>query len=217
MNNQHARFERLLQMYPELNRINEKNQGVIESQIQFKQLAAGETMQTREDRCSDLFFVIKGHLQIEKIDVNGQITRMYALGPGEICHEVLSCYMKCNSLQLAGRAMTDMEIALLPMQFVHQYLITDLDFMRFMYTNLHEKFQKMVQEKEEILHEPIPVRLVKFLKNKQSTMIYMTHQEIALDLGTAREVVSRNLKSLEKQGKIKLERNRIKILDLENE
>ncbi|MGL4736879.1 MAG: Crp/Fnr family transcriptional regulator, partial [Cellulosilyticaceae bacterium] len=83
---------------------------------------------------------------------------------------------------------------------------------RFMYTNLYDKFSKVILDKEEMTHESIPDRLIKYLKKKNTPIIYTTHQEIASNLGTAREVVSRNLKKLEQDGLIQLERNKIKVL-----
>lgn len=208
-------LNKLLEVYPVLDRINRKADGVIGNTIRFKQLSAGEYMQSREYHCSDLLFVISGILKIEKIDENGKVMKLYELGPGEICHEVLSCYMNCEKLNLLGQAVTDMEVALVPMRVVDQYMISDLDFMKFMYVHLYDKFRKVVLDKEEIIHESMKNRLVKYLRSKHSNTIYVTHQEIAFELGTAREVVSRNLKQMEKKGMIQLERNRIRIVDLD--
>ncbi|MDO5521509.1 MAG: Crp/Fnr family transcriptional regulator [bacterium] len=208
------RRERVFELYPPLKEINQATNGRIERAIVFRRLDAGEYLSTDDHKCINLLFVIQGTLKIEKIEENGKVMKMYELGPGEICHEVLSCYMRCEPLNLTGQAMTDMEVAFLPMSVVDEVLISNPEFMKFMYISLYDKFRKVVLDKEEIIHETIKDRLVKYLKGKNSKTIYITHSEIALDLGTAREVVSRNLKEIEKSGQIKLERNKIKIIDL---
>lgn len=208
-------IEELFERYPILKLINEKHKGIMEQGILFKELMAGEYIKTGDSQCNDLLFVMQGQLKIEKVDENGRVMKMYELGPGEICHEVLSCYMRCQTLYLSGKAITDMKVAFIPMRKVNEYIIQDYDFMKFMYTNLYDKFRKVILDKEEILHESVASRLIKYLKNKNSNTIYITHQELAFELGTAREVVSRNLKVLEKEGRIRLERNRIKIVNLD--
>lgn len=207
-------LDELWRAYPELEKINEKYNGMIESNIQFKQFSYGDYIKSIQTQCSELLFIIKGYMKIEKIDASGKLMNLYELGPGELCHEMVSCYLKCEPLNLAGRAVTDMEAAFLPMHIVDQYIMSDSSFLKFMYSNLYSKFKNTVLSKEEIIHESVMNRIIQYLKNKNSSVIYITHQEIADDLGTAREVVSKRLKVLEKSGAVELERNKIKIIDL---
>lgn len=205
----------LWKVYPELENINRKWNGIVEENVQFKQFQYGEYIKSINTQCSDLLFILKGYMKIEKTDANGKLMNLYELGPGEICHEMVSCYMKCEPLNLAGRAITDMEAVFLPMAIVDKYILDDIQFMKFMYSNLYGKFKSTVLSKEELIHESVISRLTQYLLNKDSSVIYITHQEIADDLGTAREVVSKKLKVLEKNGAIKMERNKIKIINLE--
>jgi len=82
----------------------------------------------------------------------------------------------------------------------------------YIYEDLHKKFNSILENKEEIMHESLETRLVKLLINKNSNIIYATHGELAFEVDSAREVVSRKLKSIEKRGYIKLERGKILII-----
>lgn len=209
-----SNIQHLFEVYPSLVSLNKKLNGSLEKEISFKKFDAGALIKTREMECSGILLVLKGTIKIEKVDEEGKQTRLYELGSGEICHESLSCFMKCQPLDLVGYALSSLEIALIPMKLISEHMIYDVDFLRFMYTNLYAKFSKVVLDKEELTHESIPDRLIKYLKKQNSPIIYTTHQEIALNLGTAREVISRNLKKMEQDGLVKLERNKIKLLNL---
>lgn len=202
--------ELVYEIYPMLRQIDEEHQGIITNHLTIREVQAGEYIQKGCIQCSNLFLVLKGSLKIEKIDADGKVMKMYNLEPGEICHEVLSCYMSCENLNLSGQAITDMVVAFVPLSKVEKYLMNDVNFLKFIYMNLYRKFRKVVIDKEMLMHESVYDRLTKFINAKNSSVLYMTHQEIADELGTAREVISRNLKKMEREGLIELERNKIK-------
>ena len=78
--------------------------------------------------------------------------------------------------------------------------------------DLYSKFSGIIEKKEEMIHETLNNRLIKLLMSKDSQIIYGTHSEIAFELDTVREVVSRKLKKFEKMGFIKISRGKIEIL-----
>jgi len=80
-----------------------------------------------------------------------------------------------------------------------------------------KKFSNVIENKEKMLHESLETRIVKSLISRKSKIIYATHSELAFEINSVREVISRNLKSIEKRGYIKLERGKIIILKDLNE
>lgn len=201
------------ELYPELSKI--ITQEEVRKKINISAVDAGTVIGTIAQGCSDLLLIVKGYMRIEKIDTDGRITKLYELGPGEICHDSLSCYMNNEMLYLMGQAVTDMIVAKVPFQVVDKYLLNDLEFLKSVYSKLYEKFKTVVTSTESIIHESNSNRVIQYLINKESRNLYLTHQQIAYDLGTAREVISRQLKKLEISGAIKLERGRIRIIDME--
>ena len=88
---------------------------------------------------------------------------------------------------------------------VKKVLVNDI------YKDLYSKFKIIINVKEEIKHESLTNRLVKLLISKKSKNIYLTHNDLAFELDSAREVVSRKLKELEQKGYLKLSRGKIQI------
>lgn len=93
----------------------------------------------------------------------------------------------------------------------------DDEFLLYIYEDLYGKFSAVLENKENMIHESLETRLIKLLISKNSKIIYATHSELAFEVDSVREVISRNLKSIEKRGYIKLERGRIIVLKDLNE
>ena len=105
------------------------------------------------------------------------------------------------------------EILLIPYSvlnlFRNKYSIME----KFLHNLTREKFSKSLLSLQDILLIPLKDRLLKFLYSLNKTEILLTHEEIAKNLGSSREVISRNLKVLEKENFLKINRKKIIILD----
>ena len=202
----------LYKSYPILNKINQKNNDLINNQAIFKIVYADEYVKAAEGSCVGILFVISGVIKIQRINSQGEETNLYNIRQGEFCHEALSCISNFESLNITGKAIQDSEICLIPIDVAKSYLMKDNEFLSYIYEDLYNKFITVIENKEEIVHESLESRLVKLLINKKSNIIYATHNELAFEIDSAREVVSRKLKNLEKRGYIKLERGKIIIV-----
>ena len=105
------------------------------------------------------------------------------------------------------------EILLIPYSvlnfFRNKYSIME----KFLHNLTREKFSKSLLSLQNILLIPLKDRLLNFLYSLNKTEIFLTHEEIAKNLGSSREVISRNLKILEKENFLKINRKKIIILD----
>lgn len=202
--------ESLYKAYPILKDINEKNKNRLDQAFIFRYLERGEYLQGKE--CPGVVFIVKGKIKAEKVDLEGRQTNLYEIKEGELCHESLSCHLKCESLEVMGYAIVDTLVAVLPREITDKYLLNDIEFMKYLYKNLYNKFRMIIGHKESMIHESIEERVLKYLDQRGKNIIYTTHQEIALELGSSREVISRKLKQLENEGYIELGRGKIKRL-----
>lgn len=202
-------LDKLYQAYPILKRINQKHQNTLEQHFQLKSIDTGERL--KGDTCPGLIFILEGSIKVERINANGGQTSLYTITSGELCHESVSCFLDCKPLEIIAYAEVDSTVFILPHPVVERYLLQDIDFMTYLYQELFHYFRQMIGDKEAILHESIEERLLKYLKSKETSIIYMTHQLIAIEIGTSREVVSRKLKQLEKEGYLELGRGKIKL------
>lgn len=212
LNGNSKNIKSLFDIYPVLKKIDENNDKIISKKAIFKILFSDEYLTSTEGTCTGILFVVKGKIKIQKINQEGEETNLYDIKQGELCHEALSCLEDFQSLNITGKAIQDSEVCLIPFEIVKNYIVEDNEFLLYMYKDLYKKFKTVIENKEEIMHEPLEARIIKLLMSKNSKTIYITHSELAFEVDSAREVVSRKLKSIEKRGYIKLERGKIIIL-----
>jgi len=217
LNNRSKDIKSLYDMYPVLKKIDKNNNEIISTQAIFKTVYSDEYVSSTESTCQGVLFVIKGIIKIQKINKDGEETNLYNIKQGEFCHEALSCLSNLESLNIAGKAIQDSKVCIIPFDIVGRYFIQDNEFLLYMYKDLYRKFNTVIENKEEMIHESLETRLIKFLISKNSNIIYATHNELAFEIDSVREVVSRRLKSIEKLGYIRLERGKILLLKDLNE
>lgn len=211
INNRNHYISELYEAYPILAQIDKDNDGILSKRATFKELLSDEYLTTHEGECIGFLFVISGNIKIQKINEKGEETNLYNIEKGQICHEALSCFLNCTSLNIIGRAMQNSKICIIPFDIVNTYLLNNTLFLQYIYKDLYSKFNVIINVKEEVKHEPLTNRLIKLLISKNSKNIYVTHNDLAFELDSAREVISRKLKQLEKMGYLKLSRGKIQI------
>lgn len=117
--------------------------------------------------------------------------------------------MKNISLNIIGYCTENSKIAILPNNLIKDFLLTNPSFLSIIYQDLLKKSDTIIQQKRSILHLSIEERIINFLKNSNSSVITITHRQLANYIHTSREVVSRNLKILENKGLIETKLGKI--------
>lgn len=212
LDNRPEDIKSLYTMYPILQKIDSDNDKIISTHAIFKTVYCDEYVASTQGNCQGILFVIKGTIKIQKINKEGGETNIYNIKQGEFCHEALSCILNFESLNITGRALQDSQICIIPVDIVRKYFMEDYEFLLYMYKDLYNKMNTVIENKENMIHEALETRLIRLLINKNGKIIYATHSQLAFEVDSVREVVSRKLKSIEKRGFIKLERGKIIIL-----
>lgn len=205
-------IQKLFEVYPILKEINDKNNKIIENKCIFKELKEGQYISSIGNECEGILFVNSGVIKIQKINVDGDETNLYNISTGELCHEALSCMVKCESLNIIARALEDSEIYILNIEEAKNILLKNVEFLEYMYKDIYLKFNNILSNKEKIIHEPLQNRLIQLLISKKSDCVYSKHSELAFEIDSTRETVSRKLKTMEKIGYVKLSRGKIFVL-----
>ena len=162
--------------------------------------------------------VFSGRIKVMRNDESGKEILLYYINPGESC--ALSIAAGLNHQKSAAYAITDSNTQLLaiPVDKLASMIKTFPRLNQFVLQLFHQRFNELIEFIDAVSFKNIDARLVEYLKKKSSTsrdnFVNLTHKQIAEELGTAREVVSRLLKQLEKQGKIKNHRGKIEITTL---
>jgi CRP/FNR family transcriptional regulator len=167
------------------------------------------------DGCQGIGFLMSGEIRVFKAGVRGREITLYEIFPGETCILNASCILAGRSYPANAAALSDGEALFIP-EAVFRRLISEHDDLRkFIFRLFSSRMASIVELIDEVVFAKMDDRLENYLLEKsENDRLYFSHQTIADDLGTSREVVSRLLKDFEKKGKVRLGRNLIEILSL---
>jgi CRP/FNR family transcriptional regulator len=160
--------------------------------------------------------VLNGSIKVFKLDEEGREMLLYYIKPGESC--VMSFLgATCNGTsKIKAVVEEEAEVLILPVHKATDLVRENPQWIQFIFELYNRRFEELLSVVNAIAFQKVDVRLWELLKTKVKMLkteeLNMTHQQIADELGTAREVVSRLLKQLERDKKISLGRNKIKIL-----
>ena len=169
---------------------------------------------TEGDACSAIAFVLSGEIRVFKIGDTGREITLYEIGPGETCILNASCILSGSTYPAHAVATSEMNVLLVPSADFRK-LVTEQEAMRdFVFTLLSHRLAAVMELVEEVAFGRMDQRLMDYLIEKsENKILEATHQKIANDLGTSREVVSRLLKDFERKQRVKLSRNSIALLE----
>ncbi len=177
-------------------------------------LRSGHEILNENDQCSHVIFLLKGEIELYKLSVNGKQFRLYTIEAGESCVLNLSSVLSNNKYMAYARATTDIECVLVPYNEFLRMFNEEETLRNYVFHLISTRLIQITSKVEGIVLDTLENRLKTWLINQNQILVYATHEEIANQLGSAREVISRQLKKWEKAKKVKLYRGKIKILDL---
>jgi CRP/FNR family transcriptional regulator len=179
---------------------------------------AGEEIVRTGQYIKSTVLVLSGRIKIYRQSDEGSEFLIYYLGPGEACAVSLICALQSQTSEITAKAVEDTEVLMLPVQLMDELMIKFKSWSRFVIQTYRNRFDEMLTVIDNIAFKNMDERLEFYLKRSKSVsgnqVLNLTHQEIADDLNSSREVISRLLKKMEQLGKIKLNRNSIEMVDL---
>jgi len=162
--------------------------------------------------------LLSGHIKVLREDDYGNELLLYVLEAGETCTMTLTCCMGTTKSKIRAVAEKDSTLLMLPVEKMTTWFHNNESWRNFILESYQVRFDEMLQTIDNIAFMKMDERLYNYLITKaklhDSNTLHVIHQEIAEDLHTSRVVVSRLLKQLENNKKIKLSRNKIELLDL---
>jgi CRP/FNR family transcriptional regulator, anaerobic regulatory protein len=133
---------------------------------------------------------------------------LYYIQPGESCIMSFDAAMRQGSSEVFAVTEEDTELLPIPVAELENWMRDIPLLQRFFYQLYHQRYHDLIHTIQQLMYERLDTRLVHYLKQRQELAgqpeLHMTHQQIANELATSREVVSRLLKKLEREGKLKL-------------
>ena len=181
----------------------------------LKKLKADDWMVDIGDPILYMPLLLKGQLRILREDDEGHELLLYYIRPGETCAMSLTCCSGNAVSNVRAVAEEDTELLLLPIQIIDEWTTKYPSFKSFILKTYQKRFEELLNTIDGIAFHNLDDRLSQLLKQKsekEGSELKTTHQELANQLNSSREVISRLLKQMERKGKIQMGRNKITLL-----
>ena len=168
------------------------------------------------DRSENFLIPINGAVRVEHMGASGRSVVLYRVAPGESCVMTTSCLLSGAAYEAYGYAEGDVEAIALPARAFRDLVEQEPEFRTLALTVFSQRIVELVEVIDELLLHRVDLRLAAWLAERApvSGTIPATHQAIAAELGTVREVVSRILKEFERRGWLSRTRGEIRLHDI---
>jgi CRP/FNR family transcriptional regulator len=178
-------------------------------------LQENKTVFQQGDACKNYLIVLQGKVKVFTRAENGREILLYRLGKGDSCVLTTSCLISNKNYPAEGVTETAVSALAIPNSQFNKALQQSATFRELVFSAFSSHLSELITLVEEVAFGKLDVRLAKLLLSQCDAQYSLTstHQNIATELGTAREVVSRQLKELESKGYIEIHRGNIKIND----
>ncbi len=190
----------------------------IEQQGIYKSFKAGDTIVEPGKHIKIVPLVVEGTVKIIRVDQNGNELFLYHLSKGQSCAFSFSSFLSERPSDIKAIAEDNTKLILIPKESALSWFHKYPSWCKFIMSTMENRFDELIQAVDNIAFTKTDERLLAFITKKAKALktntINITHQEIANELSSSREVVSRLLKQLEKDNKVKLGRNKIEIISL---
>lgn len=210
---------KLLKDYlPFFSRLDQSDLDLLFSTCSKSMYAPGEIILNREKECNGLVIVKSGQLRAYFESEDGKEITLYHLLSGDICILTASCVLKNITFEVTLEVEKDSEVMFIPAAAWGKLAEKNSYVKEFSMELVNERFSEVIWIMEQMVSKNMGQRIAAFLLEQSalenSETLSMTHETIARNLGTAREVISRILKYLENDGVLKLSRGQITLSDV---
>ncbi|HSN71780.1 MAG TPA: Crp/Fnr family transcriptional regulator [Steroidobacteraceae bacterium] len=211
MSNQPLATTELFDRYPALSNLPGRVGARILATAQSLRLQAGQTAFDAGTACAGYPFVLEGAIRVVKAAPSGRELPLYTVRPGETCVLSSCCLLGGESYSARGIAERDSHLVVMP-RHVFEDLLAEPAFRDFVFHLFADRIGGLMALVEEVAFRRLDQRLAARLLGR-GPELKVTHQQLADELGSVREAVSRLLKGFESQGLVRLARERIEVLD----
>jgi CRP/FNR family transcriptional regulator, anaerobic regulatory protein len=207
--------EKLLNLYPALAGLPAERLAALLGQMAVMQLPAGTPVFAEHQRCQGFPLLIDGSIKVIKLAASGRELMLYRVVPGGSCIISSSCLLGHSDYNARGIAETPLTLLALPVDAFAALMVDHAPFRDFVFHLFAERIGELMQLVEEVAFARLDQRLAKLLLARGDNVLNVTHQQLADELGSVREIVSRLLKGFAAQGLVVLGREQLSISNRE--
>jgi len=204
-----------LSQFPDLESVEPDNLEKLEAGAQVVSVPSGAMVFTAGAPCQNYLMVLDGSVRVQKISESGREIVLYRVEPGQTCVLTTVCLMNNRDYDAEAVAEDDVQAVAVNAPTFNDLMGLSPQFRQFVMTAYSTRISDLLALIDEIAFQRFDVRLSQYLldQGEKQSPIAATHQQIASELGSAREVVSRQLKDFERRGLVRLGRGEIDLVD----
>lgn len=195
------------------------SQGIKEKLAEYgtlKSFSDGDTILNENAYIRSIPIVTSGSIKVMRTDDDGREILLYYIKSGESCIMSFLGGLHQDTSKVKAVAEENTEILFIPVDKVSELIKQYPEWLDYIFRLYHKRFEELLDVVNAVAFKKMDERLLNFIKKKTeisgAKTLYVTHEQLANELGTARVVVSRLLKQMEDEGLVKLERNKITVL-----
>lgn len=181
-----------------------------------REFEKGEVLVKPDRPISDIPIILEGAISVYQLDDDYREMLLYYLEKGDMCIMSFMGGLYNESSKIKAVASEKSRVLLIPVQKIGAIIKHHPEWVEYVFDVYHQRFHELLDVVNAVAFKKMDDRLLSFIEKKREitgkSTIIITHEELANELGTARVVISRLLKELEKKGVLKLGRNKITLL-----
>ncbi|TDO29193.1 Crp/Fnr family transcriptional regulator [Sediminibacterium goheungense] len=185
---------------------------------EVKEFEPGDVLMKTGQNIRSTMLVLSGLIKIFREDDEGNEFFMYYLQSGQACALSMVCAIKQETSQIMAKTVSQTEVIAIPLTYMDQWMANYKSWYHFVVSSYRDRFEDMLQTIDHIAFRNMDERLVFYLKQHQastgSDMLSISFTEIAQELNSSREVISRLMKKLTEKGMIRQHKSYIEIVNL---
>jgi CRP/FNR family transcriptional regulator len=182
-------------------------------QTQVMTFPPGQVLFNPGEPCQGLPLVLSGVIKVQMTGVSGNSIVLYRMGTNDICTLSIGCLMTGFGYRAEANVEDEAEVIMVPRPLFDRLMDQSDGFRKGIMESYGRRLDDLMLLVEEVAFRRMDERLDEWLQARAGrSPLLITHQDVAIELGTAREVVSRLLKELERKNRVRLARGRIDIL-----
>jgi CRP/FNR family transcriptional regulator len=204
---------RWLDLFPALTTLAPEHSEELLAAIRFNRMGEGEVAYRQGQHCHNYVMCMDGRTRVFKTSESGREILLYQVSAGQTCVLTTSCLMAGSGFPAESTAETDVLLAALPSSVFHRLMAASPPFRQFVLDNYGDLLSSLITLVDEVAFASLDLRLARRLlaEADDQGLVVKTHQQLAHDLGSVREVISRYLNEWERVGWVRASRGSIEV------
>lgn len=201
--------------FPELAQLTPAERKLIAERAQVVSLPAGTTVFAPGLPADNFLLLLDGTVRVQQVSASGREIVLYRVTGGESCIMTTACLLSQDTYNAEGITETPVQAVAVPKAAFDELMARSAAFRRFVFSDYSSRITDLLHVVEEVAFERIDKRLAQKLLERADAAggLSATHQDLAVELGTAREVISRHLKEFQRRGWLELNRGQVQLAD----